>query len=155
MRCWKEAAGFLLVGNSFTQPLGTQDCPGRFGVGGTEAICQWSSHDGLGQNHPGDPSQRVGGWAGKEGQLDGQLRIRGDSAHDGSAVQWLSGGPGVSSGRGAGPWIQALRVHQEQGRPDQGLGAGRRPEGEAEAGQGQGPDHHGETSLTACGSPCL
>lgn len=36
------------------------------------------------------------------------------SVHDRAMVKWLRGGPLESSGRRAGPWIQALRVHQEQ-----------------------------------------
>ena len=54
-------------------------------------------------------------------------------------VQLMAQGrPLESSGRGTGPWIQALRVYQEQREARQAWEAGRKHEGEAEAGQGQG-----------------
>lgn len=48
------------------------------------------------------------------------------------------GRPLESSGRGTGPWIQALRVYQEQREARQAWEAGRKQEGEAEASQGRG-----------------
>lgn len=81
---------------------------------------QWRSHDGLGQNHPGDFGQHARGSAGWRGEDQRENAVS-------TMVRWLRGGAGGGASAGGLGWSVdpgSEQLSGAEGRPDQGLGAG-------------------------------